>query len=238
MHRPRRRPSPHLRVERRADDEHLLVHARRLLAQDRQELCAADGLVRDHEDPPLVLGGLVGRYGRAQRRLIRPRAHPEDDRDGRQQDEDDEPEPRGDRGGGDDQRDVPDRQQQEADTPRPRCETGYAPWLLRGGRSCVHDDPHYVDEVPVDSGDLDAVVVLGSSGRGRPARGHREQRQPDEDVGAVQAGERRRRPTPNAPSLGLKPMRAYSSICVSRNVEPHQEASARAPPSCPRGCRA
>ena len=25
----------------------------------------------------------------------------------------------------------------------------------------VHDDPHYVDEVPVDSRQLDAVVVLG-----------------------------------------------------------------------------
>ena len=35
----------------------------------------------------------------------------------------------------------------------------------------VHDEPHDVDEVPVDPRDLDAVMVLpASSGRGTPAR--------------------------------------------------------------------
>src|SRR6476619_3234717 len=52
----------------------------------------------------------------------------------------------------------------------------------------VHDDPHHVDEVPVDAGDLEPVVMLrrevtleGSHRRDR------EERETDEDVGAVQA---------------------------------------------------
>src|SRR4051794_35238280 len=52
----------------------------------------------------------------------------------------------------------------------------------------VHDDPHHVDEVPVDAGQLDTVVVLG---REVPAEGadrrEEQQHQPDEDVHAVQA---------------------------------------------------
>src|SRR5690242_7689985 len=54
----------------------------------------------------------------------------------------------------------------------------------------VHDDPHNVDEVPVDTADLDAVMVLGremaAEGTGRHER---EDRQTDEDVGPVEAGE-------------------------------------------------
>ncbi|HEV2884301.1 MAG TPA: hypothetical protein VGW36_05550, partial [Pyrinomonadaceae bacterium] len=54
----------------------------------------------------------------------------------------------------------------------------------------VHDDPHYVDEVPVDSGDLDTVVVLRGVVPAKGAHGReREQRQPDEHVRAVQPGE-------------------------------------------------
>src|SRR3954447_3909984 len=54
----------------------------------------------------------------------------------------------------------------------------------------VHDDPHHVDEVPVDPGDLDAVVVLGRVVAAKRAhRRHREQRETDEDVRAVQAGQ-------------------------------------------------
>ena len=47
-------PVPYLRVEGRADDEDPLADAFRFLAQDRQQLVAPDGLVRDHENPPLV----------------------------------------------------------------------------------------------------------------------------------------------------------------------------------------
>src|SRR3954447_6621555 len=52
----------------------------------------------------------------------------------------------------------------------------------------VHDDPHYVDEVPVDPADLDAVVVLGREVAAESSDGHeQEDRQADEDVRAVQA---------------------------------------------------
>src|SRR5947208_12284163 len=53
------------------------------------------------------------------------------------------------------------------------------------------DDPHYVDEVPVDPADLDAVVVLGGEMSAEGANRHEEQdRQADEDVRAVQARQR------------------------------------------------
>jgi hypothetical protein len=53
----------------------------------------------------------------------------------------------------------------------------------------VDDNPHYVDEVPVDPADLDAVVVLGREvAAERPDRHEQEDREPDEDVGAVEAG--------------------------------------------------
>src|SRR5437773_894112 len=54
----------------------------------------------------------------------------------------------------------------------------------------VDDDPHHVDEVPVDPGDLDAevrlrrvVAAIGPDGR------RQEQRQADEDVRSVQSGQ-------------------------------------------------
>src|SRR4051812_32342155 len=55
---------------------------------------------------------------------------------------------------------------------------------------CVDDDPHHVDEVPVDPGDLDAVVVVrGVVAAEGTDGGEGEQRQADEDVRAVEAGE-------------------------------------------------
>src|SRR6478735_10277555 len=52
----------------------------------------------------------------------------------------------------------------------------------------VDDDPHYVDEVPVDPGQLDAVVVLGGV---VPAEGaddrHQQDGETDEHVRAVQS---------------------------------------------------
>ena len=54
----------------------------------------------------------------------------------------------------------------------------------------VDDDPHHVDEVPVDPADLDAVMVLRGEVPAEGADRHEEQdRQADEDVRAVQAGE-------------------------------------------------
>src|SRR5262245_47600344 len=51
----------------------------------------------------------------------------------------------------------------------------------------VHHDPHYVDEVPVDPGDFDTVVVLGREVAAEGAnRRHREQAETDEDVGSVE----------------------------------------------------
>src|SRR3954467_3741964 len=53
-----------------------------------------------------------------------------------------------------------------------------------------HDDPHHVDEMPVDPADLDAVVVLGGEVPAEGADRHeQEDREADEDVGSVQAGE-------------------------------------------------
>src|SRR5690242_10206091 len=52
------------------------------------------------------------------------------------------------------------------------------------------DDPHNIDEVPVEAGDLhvEAVLLLDASGKGE----HKDREQPDHadgDVGAVEAGE-------------------------------------------------
>src|SRR5215831_7727746 len=54
----------------------------------------------------------------------------------------------------------------------------------------VHDDPHYVDEVPVDSGKLDAVVVLRRVVTAEAAdRHHEEEAQADRHVRPVQPRE-------------------------------------------------
>src|SRR4029079_1559065 len=54
----------------------------------------------------------------------------------------------------------------------------------------VHHNPHYVDEVPIDSSDFDAVMVLGAEVPAEGADGHdQEDREADEDVQAVKARE-------------------------------------------------
>src|SRR3954463_15337309 len=67
---------------------------------------------------------------------------------------------------------------------------------LQGGRSKnvngrIDEDPHDVDEVPVDPGHFDAAVLLGRvvAAEGADCR-EQQQVQTDEHVGAVQAGER------------------------------------------------
>src|SRR4051812_38207771 len=51
-----------------------------------------------------------------------------------------------------------------------------------------HEDPHHVDEVPVDPADLDSVVMVGREVPAEGADRHEEQDcEPDEDVAAVQA---------------------------------------------------
>src|SRR5262245_7712737 len=53
-----------------------------------------------------------------------------------------------------------------------------------------NDDPHHVDEVPVDPADLDAVMVLGGEMPAEGADRHeQEDREPDEDVATVEAGQ-------------------------------------------------
>ncbi len=54
----------------------------------------------------------------------------------------------------------------------------------------VHDDPHDVDEVPVDPGDLHAPVRLGRVvAAKRAGRDKCEEAQPDEHVRAVEPGQ-------------------------------------------------
>ena len=60
-----------------------------------------------------------------------------------------------------------------------------------GCRPSCRRHPHDVDEVPVDPRHFHALVVLGRVvAAERPDRDHQQQAQPDEHVGAVQAGER------------------------------------------------
>src|SRR5438067_10265171 len=55
---------------------------------------------------------------------------------------------------------------------------------------CVNDDPHDVDEVPVDAAQLDAVVVRSREVAAEGAGRHEEQdRQTDEDVRTVEPGQ-------------------------------------------------
>ena len=107
-----RDPVAKRRVEGRADDEHLLVDTGGSLGDGREQLGAADRLVRHDEDPPDVFGH--GRRLGAERRLVPARANPPADHDGGEHCEDDHAEPGRNRCGRDDQREVADRQQQEA----------------------------------------------------------------------------------------------------------------------------
>src|SRR3954447_243792 len=68
--------------------------------------------------------------------------------------------------------------------------TGNLPRLLQDVHRHVHHDPHYVDEVPVDSSDLDPVMLLRAEVPPERADGHDEKyHQADEHVEAVEAGE-------------------------------------------------
>ena len=105
-----------------------------LLPENRQQLLAADRLVRDHEDPALVLAPAPRHLGPLHR-LVRARAHPEPDGRRGEHDEDDDAEPRRDRSRRDDQREVPHRQQQEAVGLGFAAERVSRHRHLRGGRS-------------------------------------------------------------------------------------------------------
>ena len=86
-----------------------------------------------------------------------------------------------------DQRDG-DHVEQEAE--RPASERSGFCTALEDVDGRVDDDPHHVDEVPVDARHLDAAVVLGREVAAEGAdRDEQQQRQADEDVRAVQAGE-------------------------------------------------
>ena len=83
-------------VERRADDQHVLVVALRPAANLLPQRPAADRLVRDHEDAVLVLAAAPGRDG-LPRGLGAVCTHEVDDPGKREQDEDGEPRPLADR---------------------------------------------------------------------------------------------------------------------------------------------
>src|SRR5262249_27470333 len=68
--------------------------------------------------------------------------------------------------------------------------SGLRTWPSEDVDRRVDDDPHDVDEVPVDPGHLDAVVVLGREVPAeRPDHDRQQQAQANEDVRAVQAGQ-------------------------------------------------
>src|ERR1700745_1679992 len=74
--------------------------------------------------------------------------------------------------------------------PPPRCAAGSASGTPEDVDRRVHDDPHNVDEVPIDTADLDSVVMLGREMAAEgTCRHEREDRQTDEDMGTVEPGE-------------------------------------------------
>jgi hypothetical protein len=100
------------RVERRRDHEDLLADVEASLQDHRAQSVAADGLVRDDEDPALTLG--VGPRRRSLRPLLAARVRPPCHRDGAQEEEDAEPDPLAPGDGGDHDRcEVTDRRDQE-----------------------------------------------------------------------------------------------------------------------------
>ena len=173
----------------------------------REQLLAADRLVRDHEDPVLAVrcvGGACGtaapRAGRGESHQTRIAVSPMKT-----------PRPshvlitRRD----DDQREVDDRQPDEPESLRLGAERvphyGNLPSLQDVDRD-VHHDPHYVDEVPVDPADLDAVMVLGAEMAPEGAYRH-----PSRIVRPTKTWSPCRPVRPknvdgNAPSLVLKPI--------------------------------
>src|SRR4029078_5553077 len=93
----------------------------------------------------------------------------------------------------DDTREVDDRQPNEPERFSFGPERVPHHWKPTGSEDVdrdVHHNPHYVDEVPIDSSDLDSVVVLGSEVPSERTDGHdQEDRQADEDVETVKAGQ-------------------------------------------------
>ena len=102
------------RVQRRGDDEHLLVVALRAAVDLVTQALAAHGLVGDHEDATLVLTAAAPGH-RLPRRLVPPRAHDVRSPREREREKHDDPGPLPDRERGDrDRREVPHRQQKES----------------------------------------------------------------------------------------------------------------------------
>ena len=148
-----RDPVAERRVERRADDEDAARSKPSAALGDAPRAArAADRLVGDHEDPPLVRGCAGRRPSSAAARSRRARSTPAD-ATAVQQHEDDQPEPR---------RRSPRRRRSARSTPTASSTKRKASASLRNGFCIrrlleevdgrVHDDPHYVDEVPVDPG--------------------------------------------------------------------------------------
>src|SRR5512132_2775876 len=99
-------------VQRRRHDEHLGSPAFASLANRLAQGLASDGLVRDYENPPFVLGS-TGPGRRENPRPTFTAAEVEEEHDRAEHDEDCEPEPPVDHGAGDDQPEVTDRQPDE-----------------------------------------------------------------------------------------------------------------------------
>ena len=92
----------------------------------------------------------------------------------------------------------------------------------------VDDDPHHVDEVPVDPRHLHAaVLLLGEVPAEGADRREQQQGQADEDVGTVQPGQ----PVEDRALRVLaraKPMLMYSLIWTVRKVAPSRERGEQA----------
>src|SRR5438874_12080736 len=102
------------RVQARRDDQHLGARALAAAANRIAQRLAADRLVGDYQNPPLVLGGM--RPGRREDSCPPPysAAEVEEEHDRAENDEDRESDPAIDQGSRDDQPEVADRQPDEA----------------------------------------------------------------------------------------------------------------------------
>ena len=191
--------------QRRRDDEDLAVAVAAAPADLLQQRLAADRLVGDHEQPvPAVAAARQLDVCAAASRASCDRRRPPRSRSA--------PPPRRRRppawsaASARSPRPRPHRSRPPTETHPPRTSAGCAyPQFYERPLKCAgfssrckdvdgdeDDDPHHVDEVPVDARHLDAEVVLrlGAEVAAEGAdRGEAEQQQADEDVGAVQAGE-------------------------------------------------
>ena len=162
-----------------ADQEHILCDALGE-AQDRlSQARAGERRIGDDENPACVLDRSArGRHHRRQRRGSAPQHH---EREAGHGHEDDHAEPRRDPGGDHDRRQEDDRAEDEPEccflalervAHRLPLRSGPAgsnkpSQLPANGCDCldqvdgrVHDDPHHVDEVPVDPRQLDPVMMF------------------------------------------------------------------------------